>query len=240
MSKDRLAQIGERLVAGDPSASEELFLALRALPTNGGESADDSAAPVPFRFGRRRPVGLGRHLASARRAGGRVGGRLRDEPGLRAFLVRLTLNRFIDFYRRHRPSMTREQRLSPDDESFLPAARGDRPSEVAQADDLWARLLSVCPPSHHDMIRMKTLGTSLAEIAERTGFHREQRPPHPLRPRRPSRRRRARSPTLLTRDHGTGHGGRPPTDGPNRTLVRTPLSSAKRFKVPCSAARRAR
>jgi RNA polymerase sigma-70 factor (ECF subfamily) len=97
--------------------------------------------------------------------------RFRDEAGLRSFLVRLTLNRFIDFYRRNRPSMARETRLTPAEERDLPARRDERPSEVAQADELLSRLLSACPPAYHELLRLKTRGTPLAEIAARTGFH---------------------------------------------------------------------
>ncbi len=97
--------------------------------------------------------------------------RLPDPPRLRAFLVRLVLNRFIDFYRRHRTSLDRERSLSTVEERNIPATRSDRPSEVLQAGELWAHLLSICPPAHHDLLRMKTLGAPLAEIADRTGLH---------------------------------------------------------------------
>jgi len=175
MSEDRLSQLGEKLLGGDPSAAEELFLTygpyLRMVVsrqmTTRLRSRFDSNDVVQSVWAdtllRPRGDGAGPGSAAERK--------FKDEPSLRAFLVRLTLNRFIDFYRRHRPSMAREQRLPADSEGSLPAARGDRPSEVAQADELWALLLAVCPPAHHDLVRMKTRGASLAEIASRTGFH---------------------------------------------------------------------
>jgi RNA polymerase sigma-70 factor (ECF subfamily) len=46
-----------------------------------------------------------------------------------------------------------------------------RPSQVAQADELWQRMLRLCPPAHHELLRLKRQGCSLAEIAERTGLH---------------------------------------------------------------------
>src|SRR5436190_1174477 len=55
-------------------------------------------------------------------------------------------------------------------------ARGDaddapRPSEVAQANDLWDRLLALCPPEHHAILRLRRDGLPLEEIAARTGLH---------------------------------------------------------------------
>ncbi len=103
--------------------------------------------------------------------GGRGPLRLPDPPRLRAFLVRLVLNRFVDFYRRHRTSLDRERPFSEQEERNIPASRSDRPSEVLQAGELMAHLLSICPAAHHDLLRMKTLGAPLAEIANRTGLH---------------------------------------------------------------------
>jgi RNA polymerase sigma factor (sigma-70 family) len=93
-----------------------------------------------------------------------------DEAHLKAFLIRSTLNRFISFYRQHRTSLEREQPLSSCTEG-LPASRQDRPSEVVQADELWDQLLELSPPDHHELLRLKNRGASLAEIASRTGLH---------------------------------------------------------------------
>ena len=169
MSDDRLTRLGERVFGGDASAAEDLFRAygpylqmvVRRRMTPRLRSRFDSHDVVQSVWADT--------LLRARTCGPER--RFRDEPGLRAFLVRLTLNRFIDFYRRNRPSLAREVRLSTYDERALPAPRGDRPSEVAQADELWSRLLSICPTAHHELLRLKTLGAPLAEIAARTGFH---------------------------------------------------------------------
>lgn len=93
-----------------------------------------------------------------------------DEAHLRAFLIRLTLNRFISFYRQHRVSLDREQSLAACSEG-LPAARHDRPSEVMQANELWSQLLDLSPPDHHELLHLKNRGVPLAEIASRTGLH---------------------------------------------------------------------
>jgi DNA-directed RNA polymerase specialized sigma24 family protein len=54
---------------------------------------------------------------------------------------------------------------------MLPACRQPRPSEVAQAEELWRKLLALCPPAHHDVLRLKRQGLLLEEIASRTGMH---------------------------------------------------------------------
>jgi DNA-directed RNA polymerase specialized sigma24 family protein len=57
-----------------------------------------------------------------------------------------------------------------DQQQFLPSPK-PRPSELAQAGDLWERILSHCPPEHRPILGLKRDGYSLAEIAERTGLH---------------------------------------------------------------------
>ncbi len=90
---------------------------------------------------------------------------------LRAFLVKATRNRFIDRVRQHGTASNRERPLEFTDHEDTPMARDPAPSEVAQADDLWEQLLTLCPPTHHQLLVMKRQGASLAEIAERTGLH---------------------------------------------------------------------
>jgi RNA polymerase sigma-70 factor (ECF subfamily) len=53
----------------------------------------------------------------------------------------------------------------------LAAASQPRPSEVAQAGELWERMLALCPPEHHELLRLRRQGLRLREIAERTGMH---------------------------------------------------------------------
>lgn len=92
-----------------------------------------------------------------------------DESHLRAFLVRLALFRFIDLCRQYRLSLGRERPLAILD--VLPAAAGDRPSEILQASQLLDRLMNLCPPSHRELLRLRAIGLPLAEIAARTGYH---------------------------------------------------------------------
>jgi RNA polymerase sigma factor (sigma-70 family) len=97
--------------------------------------------------------------------------RFSDEAHLRAFLVKLTRHRFIDQVRRTRTAVARERPLDdlvPADE---PVSRLPSPSEVAQADELSQRMLSLCSPAHREIVRLRMSGIPVAEIATRTGLH---------------------------------------------------------------------
>jgi RNA polymerase sigma-70 factor (ECF subfamily) len=93
-----------------------------------------------------------------------------DRSHLLALLVTVARRRLISRYRHHRPSLTREQPGGAELDE-LPAADDERPSEVAQADDLWQKLLALCPPEHHEVLHLRRQGLLLAEIAARTGLH---------------------------------------------------------------------
>ena len=90
---------------------------------------------------------------------------------LRAFLALVTRHRLQDRLRRHHTALERERPLEVTDVETLPPSRQPRPSEVLQADDLWERMLALCPPEHHELLRLKRQGLRLTEIAARTGMH---------------------------------------------------------------------
>jgi RNA polymerase sigma-70 factor (ECF subfamily) len=94
-----------------------------------------------------------------------------DETHLRAFLVRLALFRFIELCRHYRASLKCERPLPELDALGRRPVVGDRPSEKVQADDLLDRLMSLCLPSHRELLRLRAMGIPLPEIAARTGFH---------------------------------------------------------------------
>jgi RNA polymerase sigma-70 factor (ECF subfamily) len=86
---------------------------------------------------------------------------------LRAFLVLLTRNRFLDRVRQHEAALARERHsLREDADSHRPG-----PCEDAQAEELWRRMLDLCTPAHREVLRLKRQGLPLEEIAARTGLH---------------------------------------------------------------------
>ena len=90
---------------------------------------------------------------------------------LRAFLVKMTRNRFIDGLRHHSPALAREVRMEEPGLEALPASGTPRVSEEFYADELWQQMLEVCSPNHYELLAMKRQGATIAEIAERTQLH---------------------------------------------------------------------
>jgi RNA polymerase sigma-70 factor (ECF subfamily) len=90
---------------------------------------------------------------------------------LRAFLVTVTRRRLSDRLRHYQGTLENEQPLGKDEPDRWPSAGQPRPSELAQADDLWEKMLALCPPAHHEVLRLKRQGLALQDIAARTGLH---------------------------------------------------------------------
>jgi RNA polymerase sigma-70 factor (ECF subfamily) len=91
-----------------------------------------------------------------------------DREELRAFLVRSVRNRLIDHVRRARASRRREQAAAvPERNTFAQP----KPSEFVRAQELWERMLALCPPQHRQVLQFKQQGLTLDEIAARTGLH---------------------------------------------------------------------
>ena len=90
---------------------------------------------------------------------------------LRAFLIKATRNRFIDRVRQHRTAVRLERPLETTEPQRLPNSAQPRPSESAAAEELWERLLVLCPPEHHQLLRMRRSGASAREIAARVNIH---------------------------------------------------------------------
>jgi len=99
------------------------------------------------------------------------GWRFVDADHLRGFLYVATRNRLIDRLRQHRLALAREESLDGGNADYVPAAPGPRPSEVAQAADVWRQIQAQCPAEHRPILELKRQGFSLSEIAERTGLH---------------------------------------------------------------------
>jgi RNA polymerase sigma factor (sigma-70 family) len=97
--------------------------------------------------------------------------KFKDADHLRGFLVTAARNRFIDRYRQHRAALEREQSLAANSGEAAIPCHQPRPSEEAQANDLWHQMLDLCPAQHHELLELKRQGLPLAEIAQRTGLH---------------------------------------------------------------------
>jgi RNA polymerase sigma-70 factor (ECF subfamily) len=100
-----------------------------------------------------------------------AGWRFSDADHLRGFLYVATRNRLLDRVRQHQKAAQREEPIGRGSEPPLLPSMQPRPSEVAQADDLWQRMLRHCPPEYRLLLELKREGYSLAEIGERSGLH---------------------------------------------------------------------
>ena len=166
MSTDPIDVLLTRLRSGDAAAAEQVFLTyepflrmvVRRQLTPRLRAKFDSVDVVQSVW-----VDL---LHGFREAGWRFA----DPAHLRAFLTTATRNRFLDRLRQHQKALDREQPLAGLDLED-PPCRQPRPSEVVQADELWEKVLALCPPAHRELLRLKKEGLPLAEIAARTGLH---------------------------------------------------------------------
>jgi RNA polymerase sigma factor (sigma-70 family) len=100
-----------------------------------------------------------------------AGWQFADAGHLKAFLVKVTRNRFLDRVRRHKHAVKQEQPLPDGDVLDVGATPDSRPSQVVQGQELWEKMLALCPPAHRPLLDLKRQGCSLAEIAAQTGFH---------------------------------------------------------------------
>ncbi len=104
--------------------------------------------------------------------GYRAGGwQFGDRDHLRAFLARVTANHFFTQCRRHRPALDRERPMPGAESPELPTSGLPRPSQEAQAGEMWEALLRLCPPAHREVITLKRQGLTPGEIADRAGLH---------------------------------------------------------------------
>lgn len=157
----------QKLTAGDAAAAKEVFLAYepylrmvvrRRLPTRLRSKFDS--------------IDVVQSVWADVVHGFREGGwRFANAGQLKAFLARVTQNRFLDRVRKHGSAVNREQSLKNGDAKAITPQPGSSPSQIVQADELWQDLLRLCPPGHHDLLHLKRQGCTLDEIAERTGLH---------------------------------------------------------------------
>src|ERR1700676_3475201 len=77
-----------------------------------------------------------------------AGWRFATTAQLQTFLVKLTRNRFIDRCRQHTADLDREEPLPDIEANNFPASSQPQPDAVAQAEELWERMLVLCPAEH--------------------------------------------------------------------------------------------
>lgn len=94
-----------------------------------------------------------------------------DADRLRGFLARVAHNRRIDHVRRLRAALRYERPLPEGEGGDALWGRDAEPHEQLQADELWARMLDLCPPEHRAVLLLKRDGARTTEIAARTGLH---------------------------------------------------------------------
>jgi RNA polymerase sigma-70 factor (ECF subfamily) len=167
MSKPTLDNLLEKLCRGDLDAAEQVFVTYepylrqvvrRQLPSR-LRIRFDSIDIVQSAW---------RDLLHGFRE---AGWRFANTAQLQAFLVKVTRNRFIDRCRKHSASLDREESLlEMDADANLPALI-PQPGDVAEAEDLWQRMLTLCPVEHRELLRLKRAGWTVAEIAAHTGLH---------------------------------------------------------------------
>jgi RNA polymerase sigma-70 factor (ECF subfamily) len=100
-----------------------------------------------------------------------AGWRFTGPAQLRAFLATVTRNRLTDRIRHFHHALEHERHMGDQGAASALLADDPRPSEEVQAHDLWERMLALCPPEYHELLRLKRQGLLLDEIAARTGLH---------------------------------------------------------------------
>jgi RNA polymerase sigma-70 factor (ECF subfamily) len=166
VAEEPLDALLERLCNGDDSAAEQVFLTyqpylrmlVRRMLPNTLRPKFDSMDVVQSVW-----TDLVRGFREA-------GWRFSSAAQLRAFLVKVTRNRFIDRIRQNHTATEHQRSLETIAPELIVAPK-DSPSETVEADELWERMLALCPPAHRRLLELKRQGCSLAEIAEQTGLH---------------------------------------------------------------------
>jgi RNA polymerase sigma-70 factor (ECF subfamily) len=167
MTTDPLDALLERLCSGDVSAAEQVFLAYEPIL----RKVVRRRLPPPLRC-KFDSVDIVQSIWADLLQGFRdAGWRFTSAAHLRAFLIKVTRNRFIDRYRTHLTALEREQPLTSSVIDGSPRAPSPEPSEVAQANDLWDQMLRYCPPPHRELLRLRRQGLSMAEVAAHSGLH---------------------------------------------------------------------
>jgi RNA polymerase sigma factor (sigma-70 family) len=156
-----------RLCTGDKDAAEQVFIAFEPYL----RKAVRRQLPAPFRAKFDSTDILQSVWADALRGFREAGWRFVDADHLRGFLFVATRNRMIDRVRQHKTALAREESLDDGERQQMPASALPRPSELAQASDVWNQIQEQCPAEHRPILDLKRQGFTLTEIAARTNLH---------------------------------------------------------------------
>jgi RNA polymerase sigma factor (sigma-70 family) len=157
----------EQLCSGDMTAAEQVFVAFEPYL----RKAVRRQFPAPLRGKFDSTDILQSVWADVLRGFRKAGWRFVDADHLRGFLFVATRNRLVDRIRQHGNAAAREEPLDEDEHHHHLTSSQPRPSEIAQAGDLWRRIVTHCPPAHRPVLALKRQGYTLGEIADRTGLH---------------------------------------------------------------------
>jgi RNA polymerase sigma factor (sigma-70 family) len=161
---DPLDDLLARLGSGDTAAAGELFISFE--PYLRKAVRRHLTGPLRAKFD---SIDILQSVwADVLRGFREAGWRFSDADHLRGFLYVATRNRLVDRARRHARDLARQQPLGAGD---LTPSPQPRPSELAQASDMWQRIQEQCPEEHRPILALKRQGFALAEIAQRTGLH---------------------------------------------------------------------
>ena len=164
--KQSLEHLIARMCEGDTDALEQVFLAFepglhnwvkRHLTTPLRSKLDTSDIILATW------VDVLRHI--------RRSGRFSDADHFRRFLYILVCNRTIDYVRQQSVEMEKIGSLEGAESHCAFPSRDPSPSEIAQAGELWQRIVDRCPPEHRPILELRRDGHTLGEIAAQTGLH---------------------------------------------------------------------
>jgi RNA polymerase sigma factor (sigma-70 family) len=167
MSTETLDHLLERLCSGDETSAERVFIeyepylrmVVRRMLSPRLRCKFDSVDVVQSVWA---DVVVGFREA---------GWRFATTAHLKAFLVKATRNRFLDRLRQQRVPLEHERSLGGSDLNRASPSSDTELGGSAEADELWQQMLALCPPHHQPLLELKRQGCSLADIADRSGFH---------------------------------------------------------------------
>lgn len=157
----------ERLRAGDPTATEEIFRACEAYLRR-----VIRRQMVPAMRAKLDSVDVVQSVwVQVLREFQQASEHIRDGEHLLAYLTRAARNRLVDRIRQHRAALEVEVRLPGSDQACDPPATDPRPSQLAQAAETWYQIQTLCSPAHAAVVDLRRQGLTVDEIAVQTEMH---------------------------------------------------------------------